>query len=155
MEYAKESEFIKDYISRTKMNYDVVKRQNGYEVTQLINSMVGFLILPKEREFENIVDKMIDEKLLGDLKKGIEIDTYTKKADSLKVIIRHMKNAVSHYKLEFKAEKPNMNSQPLNIKTISFFDANPNNSSEQFKMTVNVDFLEKFLLEFSGAVSNL
>ena len=40
---ATEKEFIRDYIERTKLNYERLKA-GPYEVTQLINSAIGLLI---------------------------------------------------------------------------------------------------------------
>lgn len=57
MEYAKDSAFVKDFIHRTKEN--IRNGTHPYEVTQLVNSLIGLLVLPKERHYTNIQDKMI------------------------------------------------------------------------------------------------
>lgn len=53
MEY-KQVTFIDDFMNRTKENQNIIDRnvasmKNGYEITQRINSMFGFVIMPQEK----------------------------------------------------------------------------------------------------------
>lgn len=58
---ATEKEFIRDYIERTKLNYERLKA-GPYEVTQLINSAIGLLtifykgIMPSEKVLDLPMD---------------------------------------------------------------------------------------------------
>ena len=57
MEFAKDKDFAADFVQRTKAN--ITRGYHPYEVTQRINSLIGLLILPKERYYDNIDDGMI------------------------------------------------------------------------------------------------
>lgn len=67
---ATEKEFIRDYIERTKLNYERLKA-GPYEVTQLINSAIGLLIIPEQKLYDKITNKMISKQLLNELIKSV------------------------------------------------------------------------------------
>lgn len=142
--------FIKDYIFRTKENYKKLK--NGpYEVTQLINSMVGFLILPKEALNGKITDTLIQKSTLLEVQKCIRLNTYSKPMpnDNLEQICRHMRNAVAHNRITFHAEDNVVAGNVAQIHSITFKDGY---GAQKFEMTLEVDLLEKFLLEFADGI---
>lgn len=87
---ATEKEFIRDYIERTKLNYERLKA-GPYEVTQLINSAIGLLIIPEQKLYDKITNKMISKQLLNELIVHIQINTYDKQPN-LKIIARHLRN---------------------------------------------------------------
>ena len=152
MMYAKGNDFIKDFVTRTKWNLSVV--ENGsYEVTQLINSMVGLLIIPEQKQYDNIVNSLIDNALFQKMLNCIVLNTYRKPLD-LQQICRHLRNGVAHSNLSFEAEKSPVVSHPLEIHSIMFADSNVQ-TGEQIKIKITVDLLKEFLLAFSDAVSNL
>lgn len=142
--------FIKDYIFRTKENYKNLK--NGpYEVTALINSMVGFLILPKEALKRKITDTLIQKPTLLELQKRIRMNTYSKPMpnDNLDQICRHMRNAVAHNRITFQSANKAAAGSVTQIHSITFKDED---GSQEFEMTLEVDLLEKFLLEFADGI---
>ena len=67
---ATEKEFIRDYIERTKLNYERLKA-GPYEVTQLINSAIGLLIIPEQKLYDKITNKMISKQLLNELIRSV------------------------------------------------------------------------------------
>lgn len=154
MEFRTGIGFIKDYISRTKANYTQLK--NGpYEVTELINSMVGFLIFPKEALNEKITDTLLQESTLLEVQKCIHLNTYSKPMpnDNLEQICRHMRNAVVHNRITFHAEDNVVADSVAQIHSITFKDGY---RSQKFEMTLEIDLLEKFLLEFAdGILTNI
>ena len=79
MEYAKDNAFVKDFVLRTKEN--ICRGSHPYEVTQLVNSLVGLLILPKERYYTNIQDNMIDSRLFADMVRCIIVNNPQKNCD--------------------------------------------------------------------------
>ena len=81
---ATEKEFIRDYIERTKLNYERLKA-GPYEVTQLINSAIGLLIIPEQKLYDKITNKMISKQLLNELIVHIQINTYDKQPN-LKIL---------------------------------------------------------------------
>ena len=102
MEFAKDEEFVADFVRRTKEN--IKCGCHPYEITQRINSLVGLLILPKERYYDHIDDSMISPKLLAALMQGIKIPNNVSKLD-LKSIVRRMRNAIAHFHIKCKADK--------------------------------------------------
>lgn len=145
MEYRNDKEFLKDFVERTKANYKSVK--NGpYEVTQLINSMIGLLIIPQQKEFNRISDELLDAGLLDKIKKCVFKNTYSSPLD-LKEISRHIRNAISHNRIMFYSENNS-------ISSIRFTDKNIR-KNEFIDIEFSVDLLEEFLSCFSDAISKL
>ena len=146
MEYAKDSEFIKDFISRTKRNID--QGRHPFEVTQLINSLVGLLILPKERYYDSIRNNMVNAQLLRTMQEYVTKGK-TGKTCSLQQIVRHMRNSVSHFHIECKADASTME-----IDKIVFTDY-PNgdeNYPPNFQIELPVTIVNQFVNQFSDAV---
>ena len=152
MMYARGNDFIKDFATRTKANLKIV--ENGpYEVTQLINSMVGLLIIPETLQFNKITDSLIDGALLDKMKNCIEANTYHTPIN-LKEISKHLRNAVAHSRIKFEAEKPNITTHPLIIHSVRFEDINKD-TGESIAIKVEIDLLKDFLFAFSDTVSKL
>lgn len=147
MMYASGTEFVKDFVTRTKENYAMLK--NGpYEVTQLINSAIGLLFIPKENM--HITDDLVDAALLKQMIGCVKNNTYPETLN-LYQLIRHLRNGIAHDRMEFKAAKPNINNRPLIIEKIIIRDKdNKNNCS--FEIELTVDLLEKFFIGFSDGV---
>jgi hypothetical protein len=104
MEY---SDVIKEFAMRTKDNLIIIEdlskinsEVNAYEVTQLINSMLGLLVFPKEKYIN-----AIPEIILSDLVKAgwavPEVKGSFPQANNLRELIRYMRNAIAHFNLEF------------------------------------------------------
>ena len=138
------TEMIQDFAKRTLENY---KNYYGrFDVTQLINSMIGLLVFPKEGfEKLNITDDMVDDNILSKLLKN-----------TLKNIVKHMRNAVSHSHVVFCGEKPPVNSDPIEIKSVKFKDADTRKSPKpEFEMEISIDTLKEFLISFAECIINL
>lgn len=148
------TEMIQDFAKRTLENY---KNYYGrFDVTQLINSMIGLLVFPKEGfEKLNITDDMVDDNILSKLLTGIQKNTYAEK-NTLKNIVKHMRNAVSHSHVVFCGEKPPVNSDPIEIKSVKFKDADTRKSPKpEFEMEISIDTLKEFLISFAECIINL
>src|SRR5262245_31444769 len=96
---------IRDFAERTRKNLRVIeqlqaKGEEVYEVTQLINSMLGLLVFPKE-EF---VDQIPDTSLQDLQESGWPIPRVSSgfpQAKDLRELIRYLRNAIAHFNLEF------------------------------------------------------
>ena len=94
--------FIKDFGERTWENYQYIKnrasQENLYEVTQLLNSLFGLVILPVER-FKDIRNIEISKEIIdmiSDLEnKKLLRNTYVEEKDPV-MFIRHIRNAAAH-----------------------------------------------------------
>lgn len=96
-----------EFISRTEKNLRAIEnlRQEGesvYEVTQLINSLLGLLVYPRERFFETIPD--ITQETM--IKEGWPLPyEENSQIQHLRELVINMRNAVAHFNIEFIAVK--------------------------------------------------
>ncbi len=152
MMYASEEEFLADFVMRTKENIKLCGR-GTYEVTQLINSMIGLLVIPKERYINLICDDLISSELLQKMLDCVEFDSYSDKG-TLKGIVRHLRNAISHSKFDFKAERQPMYDTPLLIHSVTFEDHGKEDGIiSDFKAVIPLYLLREFLFDFSDALA--
>jgi hypothetical protein len=109
MEY---QDVIRDFALRTKKNLEYIESKASednfnpevYEVTQLINSLIGLIVFPRE-EFIN----HIPETALSDLEEdGWSIPQVTgdfPQARDLRELVKYMRNAIAHFNVKFKYDK--------------------------------------------------
>lgn len=147
VEFAKDKEFVADFVLRTKQN--IAQGHHPHEITQLINSLVGLLILPKERYYENIQNDMVERQLLEELRNCVKVPT-KRYPHTLKFIVRRMRNALAHFHIECKVDK-----YTRQIDHIIFRDVNDGNDSGKpdFELEIHYTILEQFVYQFSDAVS--
>jgi len=98
-------DLVREFAGRTRSNIKLIQAavntgQNGYEVTQLINSMLGLLVFP-EQEFYDKIPKTT----IHDLEKeGWPIPrvrgNYQQVSD-LKQLMRYLRNGITHFNLRF------------------------------------------------------
>ena len=142
---ATEKEFIRDYIERTKLNYERLKA-GPYEVTQLINSAIGLLIIPEQKLYDKITKQLLNELIVH-----IQINTYDKQPN-LKIIARHLRNSVAHARLELKAQEQPEFDKPLLIESVIFRDED---GEKSFQIELPIETLEQFFYAFSDAAASL
>lgn len=99
---------VKDFARRTLANLHFIeankKQPDVYEVTQLINSMLGLLVFPKE-EFWDTISPIPLSDIPSIQKMVIRRDTYKDPCNDLKTLIRHIRNSLSHFRIEFRNDK--------------------------------------------------
>lgn len=100
---------VVDFANRTRQNLHVIQAmsQNNvkvYEVTQLINSMLGLLIFPKENFYKTIPPLSIKE-LEEDGWKIPKVIGNFKQVENLQQLIRYLRNAIAHFHLEFYTDE--------------------------------------------------
>lgn len=84
--------FEYDFIERTLAD---IKRYNGqFEVTALLNSCVGLLIIPKENLFDKLPD--IDIQSYGINSRLVRLNDGNSQPYSLKNVLRHIRNSIAH-----------------------------------------------------------
>ena len=132
-------DFKKDFPKRT---IDILKNYKGkYEVTLLINCLTALLILPKEKFYYQIPD--VDIKNLngwGIKRVHVRQVSCTSCGYNLKNIVRHMRNAIAHMKIDTASDNNG------NVDMIRFRDRNG------FKMEIPVDDLRTFVKELAQYV---
>lgn len=98
-----------EFAKRTRKNLLFIEqsRQDGcdvHEVTQLINSMLGLIVFPREEHFEN---KIMQLKLDDLVKQGWPRINSTKgkaKCKTLGNLLRLLRNSMAHYNLKFSSD---------------------------------------------------
>tara|TARA_A100000171_G_scaffold53021_1_gene75472 strand:+ start:1217 stop:1681 length:465 start_codon:yes stop_codon:yes gene_type:complete len=102
MEY---HDLVKDFADRTRSNLQLVRERaesggKAYEVTQLINSMLGLLVFPQQRYYQN-VPKWTMEQLR---QKGWPEPVLTGdigKPNDLQELFRYLRNGITHFNMKF------------------------------------------------------
>jgi hypothetical protein len=136
----------KDFVKRTKeiiQQYDnvVVPDKERYEVTLLLNCMVGLLILPQQKWLNNLPSDVITEKKWGiDSNK---IDILSQQNKTVKEVARHMRNAISHFRFFALNENREINS-------IWFIDHDLKTKKDTFEVTLSVANLRTFVEKLSS-----
>lgn len=107
MEY---KNLVHDFAVRTLKNLDAIEasiahdpKAEVFEITQLINSMLGLLVFPRERFLESIPETSLDDLRSN----GWPIPTMTGSpphASNLRDLIRCLRNGISHCNLEFTSD---------------------------------------------------
>jgi hypothetical protein len=98
---------VKDFAERTRKNLHLLRQlqqkdpdQEILEVTQLINSMLGLLVFPQQRYFNQIPQPPLSE--LKDQGWPIPqvVGDYPQ-VSVLRELVRYLRNAVAHFNVEF------------------------------------------------------
>lgn len=142
MQYNRDStKYAKELARRTREN---LKNYEGpYEITQLINSMVGVLIVPRSLYLENFANVAFDRTLLQNVQGCCDQNQPL----PLEVIVRRMRNAISHSRLEFHADNNG------NINYIVFRDVgNSRRGIRPFRMDIPIDLLRDFIQALFDAI---
>ena len=105
MEYDKN--LIRDFAERTKVNLALVRAsakegRKGYEVTQLMNSMLGLLVFPREEFYNNIPQLNITEMQESGWPIPRVLNNYRQVVD-LNQLVRYLRNGIAHFNLLFTA----------------------------------------------------
>ena len=100
---------VKDFAKRTRYNLAIVRAhkdqsQEAYEVTQLVNSLLGLIVLPKEKS-----NPKLPKTSLGALSEqgwpaAVLQPTEGKAPKNLRDLHRLLRNAISHFNIEFAAK---------------------------------------------------
>ena len=153
MIYAADEEFAKDFIKRTRNNYEFIKKYHrDLAVTQLINSAIGLLVIPKEQHFDKIPQYLNDPDLYNKLCSCILINSYNED-HNMSSIVRHLRNGISHAHMDFNAEQPPSKNLPLEIHTVKITDTD-NRKNAKFEIKLTIELLEEFLYAVSDVVIN-
>lgn len=138
--------FVKDFYIRT---LHILNNYKGdYDVTLLINSMLGLLVVPKEKFWREMDDFQISNEI-SSLTNNIQENTYPGD-QTIKNIVKHLRNAVAHGKMTIFGEESNYPGAIAKINTIEFIDEkNP----YRFVIRFTVEELKNFLIDFATNIS--
>jgi hypothetical protein len=131
---------VEDFARRTRDNLSQIqnlKRAGApvYEVTALINSMLGLLVFPQQRYIESIPETPID--ILQ--KDGWPIPAVVgefPQVQNLRQLVRHLRNAISHFNIEFVSDHSNQ------IVGLRVWNVNTRTNQTTWKAQLSVEHLE-------------
>ena len=99
---------VADFAWRTQQNLRAIEtaEQNGacvFETTQLINSMLGLLVFPRE-EFVDRIPKTPLSQLRSEGWPVPRVRPGFAQASDLAELVRYLRNAISHFNLKFQRD---------------------------------------------------
>jgi len=135
---------VKDFAKRTKHNLRLIqehhkKGNEAYEVTQLINSCLGLLVLPQQNFIRSIPETPID-KLIDDGWIIPTVDGNYPQVKDLNELMRYMRNAIAHCNIEFISDSEDK------LKSIKIW--NKNGKKTTWIATLGLKELESLLDNF-------
>ena len=141
MEY---KNLVKDFALRTRANLELIRKEanegkEAYEVTQLINSMLGLLVFPQQEFYNKIPNTPLSELE----KEGWpipEVQGDYPQVSNLKKLARYLRNGISHFNLVFT-------SKGQHIDGIIIW--NENNGETTWKAALKLDELEGIVKKFT------
>lgn len=98
--------FVADFSARTLRNLEFVESHSTsdevYPVTQLWNSLLGLIVLPRERDVERIPATRMNELWAVGWPR---ITVAGQEHRTLRHLVRDLRNAVSHFNVKFEADR--------------------------------------------------
>lgn len=101
---------VRDFAERTRKNLDMLRRlQNEnpdleiYEVTQLVNSLLGLLVFPQQSYFNSIPETPLEELVDQGWPVPEVIGPYPQAKD-LKELVRYLRNGIAHFNIKFQVD---------------------------------------------------
>lgn len=138
-----------DFAKRTLRiieQYDLTKQRGreNFEVTLLVNCLVGLLVLPHERRMKLIPDIALEE--LGEWSIDPEFVTSwgpvkNEKQNTLRELVHRLRNSVAHFRIEAEGTEDD-------IERLKFSDRNG------FEAVVPVHNLKAFVKKFAQTISD-
>lgn len=103
------ADVTQDFVARTRQNLDLIRRQrargeDAFEVTQLINSLLGLLVFPQQAFFSSIPDKPLTQ-LEGEGWPVPPVIGDFPDVDTLGDLVRYLRNAIAHFNIEFRPDR--------------------------------------------------
>ena len=149
MQYSDENNFTKEFFQRTIYNLKLYEHHNKickevfkYEVTQLINSLLGLIVFVKE-DSVNFTSIKLSDIIKADKIRWQYCDINGGKPEekNLKNFLRHLRNAIAHKRLTIRS---NANKE---ISTVIFEDKNRRNN---FRVELTIKEIKHLIKQLSS-----
>ena len=147
-------------VARTRKNLVYMRNARNagadiHEVTHLLNSLLGLIVVPWERLQRNILDDTTE----GLERQGwpvprVHVDEYSEKTETLKVLVRRLRNAVAHGRFWFEGIEPYSpdSREPSNVQVI--MTDGPKKDVIKWKAEINGEDLYRFCNKFIQHIEN-
>ncbi len=147
MEY---QNLIEDFARRTRDNLSHIHalKESGaevYEVTALINSMLGLLVFPQQRYVNSIPETPIEELSRQGWPIPTVVGNFTQVSD-LRQLVRYLRNAISHFNVRFLAEDSGQ------IVGLEVWNVEPRNNRKTWKARLSVSDLNAIAHRFIALI---
>ncbi len=138
---------LRDFAERTLKNLEILERHYGsddrYEVTQLVNSLLGLVVFPKEKAL-----KHIPTDLLSDLKAKdwpmFDVKADNTGCDNLRKLIENLRHGTAHDNITFED----------NGGKIAWLTFSNKWKSRHWEGRISVADLRKFIKKFSNLLAD-
>lgn len=130
---------IRDFAERTRRNLRAIERLRDkgdevYEVTQLVNSMLGLLVFPREEFVEQIPRTPLNELKTSGWPIPRVSEGFPPAAD-LRELVRYLRNAIAHFNIQFIGDGMN------EIRILKVWNTNPRTQEKTWEAEVGIDEL--------------
>ena len=102
-------DLIREFAFRTKFNLEYItanKKENGpYEITQLINSMMGLLVLPVEKYARYNRRALNSDKRFLEIRGDYATIIANSRSETLSGFLTFLRNSLSHGNIEFIGDR--------------------------------------------------
>lgn len=141
-------DIIADFAKRTEANLRTIRRiasQGGampaFEVTQLVNSMLGLLVFPQQRYLARIPETPIADLANNGWPIPSVVGDYPQ-VPNLRQLVRMLRNAVTHCNLEFE---PGVDNE---IEALTVWNTEPRTGKVTWKARLAVADLDAITTKF-------
>ena len=140
---------IHDFATRTRENLETLRRShaNGptYEVTQLINSLLGLLVFPQQEFVDEIPKTTISELEAGGWPIPM-VPAPFEQVSNLQELIKYLRNAVAHFNLKFTSDDRDQ------ISGIRMWNVDMRKKQTNWAADITPTELEQFIVRFIDLV---
>lgn len=139
---------IADFARRTEANLRAIRQlaseggaTSAFEVTQLVNSMLGLLVFPQQRYIERIPETPVDDLARNGWPIPEVVGNYPQVLN-LRQLVRMLRNAIAHCNLEFE---PGGNNE---IEALTVWNTEPRTGKVTWKARLTVADLDAITTKF-------
>ena len=139
---------VRDFASRTRANLETLrdfqKAQSDvevYEVTQLINSMLGLLVFPQQRYIDRIPKTPLGE-LASQGWPSPKVEGNYPQVKDLRELVRYLRNAITHCNLQFLVDEREQ------INGLRVWNTNPRTDQTTWMAKLSIEDIEKITDRF-------
>jgi HEPN pEK499 p136 len=136
--------FVKDFAERTVANLRIIRDSkkeddNRFEITQLINSLLGLIVFPHEKLDSDIPQHSFDRlESMGWPLFKVEPGDDNTGCNNLRLLIENLRNGIAHGKFDFYGQK--------HIESVTITN---DWNGKRWKGTIGVGNLRRFVESFA------
>jgi hypothetical protein len=137
---------VEDFARRTRENLRILRAahergEHIYEVTALINSMLGLLVFPQQKYVNSIPETSLEELSVQGWPIPVVVGDFPQVLN-LRQLIRNLRNAVSHFNIEFYTEGGEQ------IAGLTVWNTKPRTRQVTWKATLSISELDIIVHKF-------